>query len=138
MNILFVEPDDIMRSLFQATLERDGFRVMAVKDNRGGLAVADAMPVDLVVAQFLDEEDAVRSADLLAALRARSPWFKLLAVISGFRTRTTTVISLRRMINPWRTVDLTWGGHVLIDACRAAAKERRQSAPPLALHEQSI
>lgn len=138
MNILLIEPDDIMRSLFQAALERDGFRVMAVKDNREGLTVADAMPVDLVAAQFLDEADAAESADLLAALSARSPWFKLLAVISGFRTRAMTVTSLRRMLNPWRTVDLTWGGHVLIDACRDAVKERRQSTPPLALNEQSI
>jgi len=138
MNILLVEPDDVMRSLFQVALERDGFRVMAVRDNREGLAVSDAMPVDLVVAQFFDEADAAASADLLAALRARSPRFKLLAVISGFRTTATAVTSLRRVLNPWRTVDLTWGGQVLIDACRAAAKERRQSAPSAALREQSI
>lgn len=138
MNILLVESDDVMRSFFQAALEGEGFRVMAVKDNRGGRAVADAMPVDLVVAQFFDEADAAGIADLLAALSGRSPWFKLLAVVSGFRTRATAVTSLRRMLNPWRTVDLTWGGQVLIDACRAAAHERRSSASSAALHEQSL
>ncbi len=138
MNILLVESDDLMRSFFQAALEGEGFRVMAVKDNRGGRAVADATPVDLVVAQFLDESDAAGMADLLAALSARAPWFKLLAVVSGFRTRATTVTSLRRMLNPWRVVDLTRGGQVLIDACRAAAREQRSSASSAALHEQSL
>lgn len=138
MNILIIEPDDIMRSFFQVALEGDGFHVMAVRDNREGLTVSDTMPVDLVVAQFLDEADAAGSADLLAALRARSPWFKLLAVISGFQTRSTTVTSLQQMLNPWRTVDLTWGGHVLFDACRDAAKERQQGAVPAAFSEQSL
>lgn len=138
MNILLIEPDDIMRSLIQAALERDGFRVMPVKNNREGLTVSDAMPVDLVVAQFLNETDVAESADLLVGLGARSPWFKLVAVISGFRTRATTLTSLRRILNPWRRVDLTQGGHVVIDACRAAAKERPQSAPSLALNEQAL
>lgn len=138
MNILLIESDDLLRSFFQAALEGEGFRVMAVKDNGGGRAVADAMSVDLVVAQFLDEADAAGTADLLAALRARAPWCKLLAVVSGFRTRAATVISLRQMLNPWRTVDLTRGGQVLIDACRAAAREQRSSASSMTLHERSL
>ncbi len=128
MNVLLVESDDVMRSFFQAALEGEGFRVMAVKDNQGGRTVAEATRVDLVVAQFLDESDATGIADLLAALSARSPWFKLLAVVSGFRTRASTAVSLRQMLNPWRTVDLTRGGQVLIDACRAAAREQRSDA----------
>lgn len=138
VNILLVESDDLMRSLFQDALEREGFHVVAVKDNQEGFAASGAMSFDLVVAQFFSEADAVGIADLLTALNTRTPRCKLLAVISGFRIKSSESVSLRRMLNPWRTVDLTWGGHVLLDACRDAAKERRQGAPLLALKEQSI
>lgn len=138
MNILLVESDDVMRSLFQAVLERDGFHVMAVKNNQEGLAASGAMPFDLVVAQFFAQADAAGIADLLAALSVRAPRCKLLAVISVLRITSSEAVSMRRMLNPWRTVDLTWGGHELLDACRDAAKERRQSTPPAALREQSI
>lgn len=136
MNILLVESDDVMRSLFQAALERDGFRVMAVKDNQEGLAASGAMLFDLVVAQFFAEADAAGIADLLAALSARAPRCKLLAVISGFQIKSSEAVSVRQMLNPWRTVDLTWGGHVLLDACRDAAKERRPHALPVATNGQ--
>ena len=138
MNVLLIEPDDAIRAFFRTALERDGCRVLAVRDNREALAAAEAVPVNLVVAQFLDEADASGSADLLASLGARSPGFKLLAVLSGFRTRATTAASLRRILNPWRTVDLTQGGHVLIDACRDAERERQQNQPPVAIHERFL
>lgn len=135
---MLIEPADAIRAFFQAALEQDGCRVLAVRDNREALDAAEAVPIDLVVAQFLNEADAAGSVDLLASLSVRSPGFKLLAVLSGFRTRATTAIALRRILNPWRTVDLTQGGHVLIDACRDAKRERRQSPPPAAFRERFL
>jgi DNA-binding NtrC family response regulator len=135
MNILLVESDGFMRSLFQAALERDGFRVMAVKDNQEGLAASGARLFDLVVAQFFAEADVAGIADLLAALRARAPQCKLLAVISGFRMKSSETMSMQRLLNPWRTVDLTWGGHVLLDACRDAAAEQRSRTLAVAANE---
>jgi DNA-binding NtrC family response regulator len=138
MNVLLIEPADAIRDFFQTALEQDGFRVLAVRDNREALDAAEALPIDLVVAQFLDEADTAGRVDLLASLSARSPGFKVLAVLSGFRTGATTAIAPRRMLNPWRTVDLTQGGHVLLDACRDAERERQQSPPPAAFHEQLL
>ena len=135
MNILLVESDGFIRSLFQAALERDGFHVMAVKDNQEGLAASGAMPFDLIVAQFFTEADAAGITKLLAALRARAPRCKLLAVISGFRMKFSEVMSMRRQLHPWRTVDLTRGGHVLLDACRDAAKEQRPFLLSVAANE---
>jgi len=138
MNILLVESDDFIRSLFQVALEGDGFHVVAVKDNQEGLAASDAMPFDLVVAQFHAEGDAAGVTDLLAVLRARAPRCKLLAVISGFQIKSSEAKSMRRLLNPWRTVDLTWGGHVLLDACQDAAMEQQPHAFPIAANEQSL
>ena len=138
MNILFVESDDLMRSLFQAVLARDGFHVMAVRDNQEGLAASGTTPFDLVVAQFFTEADASGITKLLAALRARAPRCKLLAVISGFRIKSSEALSIKRLLNPWRTVDLTWGGHVLLDACQDAAKERYPHALPVAANGQTL
>lgn len=138
MNILLVESDDFMRSLFQTALEQDRFHVVAVKDKQEGLTASGAMPFDLVVAQFVAEADAAGIADLLTALRARALRCRLLAVISGFRIKSSEAMSIRRMLNPWRTVDLTWGGHVLLDACRDAAKDRRPHARPVASNEQFL
>jgi len=135
MNILLVESDDFIRSLFRVALEGDGFHVLAVKDNQEGLAASGAMPFDLVVAQFFVEAGVAGIADLLAALRARAPRCKLLAVISGFQIKMSEALSMRRLLNPWRTVDLTCGGHVLLDACRDAAQEQRPHTLPVAANE---
>jgi CheY-like chemotaxis protein len=138
MNILLVESDDFIRSLFKAALEGDGFHVMAVKDNLEGLAASGARTFDLVVAQFFAEADAAGITGLLAALRERAPQCKLLAVISGFRMKSSEAMSVRRLLHPWRTVDLTRGGHVLLDACRDAAREQRPLALPIAANGQPL
>ena len=109
---------------------------MAGKDNQEGLAASVARTFDLVVAQFFAEADAAGVTGLLAALRARAPQCKLLTVISGFRMKSSEAKSMRRLLHPWRTVDLTRGGHVLFDACRDAAKEQRPLALPVTANGQ--
>lgn len=52
MNILLIEPDTVLASLYKQALERVGHKVMRVASAQGGVTVADIRKPDVVIVEL--------------------------------------------------------------------------------------
>ena len=79
--ILFIDDEDLMRTVFQVALAGAGYRVLTAESGPHGLRILEHQEVDLILVDiFMPETDGL---ELIQRLRATRPTSKIIAMSGG-------------------------------------------------------
>lgn len=91
-DILFVDDDPIIRSLYEKVLVREGYRVFTAADGRTGLKVLERAPVPMLITDiFMEEMDGI---ELITRIHKRFPQMKIIAISGGGAYRASECLRL--------------------------------------------
>jgi CheY-like chemotaxis protein len=81
--ILFIDDDDLMRTVFQVALEKAGYHVLTAEDGQHGLRLLQHQEVDLALVDiFVPNMDGL---ELIPLLRKTRPASKIIAMSGSSR-----------------------------------------------------
>ena len=110
--ILFIDDEDLMRTVFQVALAGAGYRVLTAESGPHGLRILEHQEVDLILVDiFMPETDGL---ELIQRLRATRPTSKIIAISGGSRERDD--LDPAKQLGANDTLKKPFSLHELLDA----------------------